>query len=156
MANIAQTVNVLQAMVLTDGAHMVLTPTYHVFAMNAGHQDAVSHPVHVVAEQARHESDAGSYRTVTTSVSSREGSALVSLTNLDVDRPATVTLALRGKAWEVAEATVLTAGSLQTHNTADAPTAVAPAAFDGASRDGEDLVVVLPPHSFATVRLSLG
>src|SRR5690625_3996449 len=42
MANIAQTVNVLQAMILTDpdSGALVLTPTYHVFAMNAGHQDA--------------------------------------------------------------------------------------------------------------------
>ena len=49
MANIAQTVNVLQAMILTDpdtGA-LVLTPTYHVFAMNTGHHDAAALAVHL-------------------------------------------------------------------------------------------------------------
>ena len=156
MANIAQTVNVLQAMVLTDGARMVLTPTYHVFAMNAGHQDATSHPVHVVAADARHRGEAGEYPTLTTSVSSREGSALVSLTNLDVERGGTVRLDLRGRDWSVSGATLLAAGSLQAHNTVQEPTAVAPAAFDGARREGDTLVVDLPPHSFATVELALG
>ena len=41
MANIAQTVNVLQAIVLTDGIASSSRPTYHVFEMNKGHQDAV-------------------------------------------------------------------------------------------------------------------
>src|SRR2546430_8631071 len=40
MANIAQMVNVLQAMILTDEAKMVLTPTYHVFRMYVPFQDA--------------------------------------------------------------------------------------------------------------------
>ncbi len=40
MANIAQTVNVLQAVILTEGEKMLLTPTYHVFEMYKGHQDA--------------------------------------------------------------------------------------------------------------------
>ncbi|GAB3468590.1 alpha-L-arabinofuranosidase C-terminal domain-containing protein [Kineococcus endophyticus] len=155
MANIAQTVNVLQAMVLTDGAQMVLTPTYHVFAMNAGHQDATSHPVQVTAADAAYEGEAGSYRTLTTTVSSKDGSALVSLTNLDVDGPATVRLDLRGKGWEIARARVLAAPSVQAHNTAQAPDAVAPASFDGARKDGDTLVVELPPHSFATVELTL-
>ncbi|WP_432520823.1 alpha-N-arabinofuranosidase [Kineococcus sp. SYSU DK006] len=155
MANIAQTVNVLQAMVLTDGPTAVLTPTYHVFAMNARHQDATSHPVQVVAEDARHEDGTGSYRTLTTSVSSRDGSALVSLTNLDLERPATVRLALRGRDWQVSGATLLTAERPQAHNTAEDLSAVAPAPFDGARREGDVLVVELPPHSFATVDLSL-
>ncbi len=121
MANIAQTVNVLQAMVLTDGARMVLTPTYHVFAMNAGHQDATSHPVQVTAADAAYEGEAGSYRTLTTTVSSKDGSALVSLTNLDVDGPATVRLDLRGKGWEIARARVLAAPSVQAHNNGGRP-----------------------------------
>ncbi len=52
MANIAQTVNVLQAMLLTDDTGLVLTPTYHVFEMNKGHHDATAVPVHVVDRQA--------------------------------------------------------------------------------------------------------
>ncbi|MEW1958186.1 alpha-L-arabinofuranosidase C-terminal domain-containing protein [Kineococcus sp. NPDC059986] len=155
MANIAQTVNVLQAMVLTDGARMVLTPTYHVFAMNAGHQDATSHAVQVTSADAAYEGEQGSYRTLTTTVSSKDGSALVSLTNLDVEGPATVRLDLRGRNWEISRARVLAGATVQAHNTVDAPDAVAPASFDGARRDGDTLVVDLPPHSFATVELTL-
>lgn len=39
MANIAQAVNVLQSVILTDGADMLLTPTYHVFKMYKDHQE---------------------------------------------------------------------------------------------------------------------
>src|SRR5215210_2037616 len=52
MTNIAQTVNVLQAMILTQGDDLVLTPTYHVFEMNKHHQDAASLPVHFAAPAA--------------------------------------------------------------------------------------------------------
>ena len=52
MANIAQTVNVLQAVLLTDGEHLVLTPTYHVFEMNKDHQDAAALQVHLATEAA--------------------------------------------------------------------------------------------------------
>lgn len=46
-ANIAQAVNVLQAMILTEGDRLVLTPTYHVFAMYTAHHDAVLRPARV-------------------------------------------------------------------------------------------------------------
>ena len=39
MANIAQTINVLQAVALTDGEDMLLTPTYHIFKMYKDHQE---------------------------------------------------------------------------------------------------------------------
>jgi alpha-N-arabinofuranosidase len=45
MANIAQMINVLQAMIVTDREKMVLTPTYHVFKMYAAFQDATFVPV---------------------------------------------------------------------------------------------------------------
>jgi alpha-N-arabinofuranosidase len=53
MANIAQTVNVLQAMILTDGAKMILTPTYHVFEMWKVHQGATMLPLHLTSENYR-------------------------------------------------------------------------------------------------------
>ena len=48
MANIAQTINVLQAMVLTRGEELVLTPTYHVFDLYKVHQDALLLPIEIV------------------------------------------------------------------------------------------------------------
>ena len=51
MANIAQTINVLQAMILTDKEKMLLTPTYHVFEMYKVHQDATLIPVELKAPE---------------------------------------------------------------------------------------------------------
>jgi alpha-L-arabinofuranosidase len=88
MANIAQTVNVLQAMILTDpetGA-LVLTPTYHVFAMNRAHHDAASLAVTFRGEMPLREVAGANLATVSASVSTRGDTALVSLSNLDAQR----------------------------------------------------------------------
>jgi len=57
MANIAQTINVLQAMILTDKEKMILTPTYHVFEMYKVHQDAVLLPTDLHAEDYQPDSE---------------------------------------------------------------------------------------------------
>jgi alpha-N-arabinofuranosidase len=157
MANIAQTVNVLQAMVLTDGDALVLTPTYHVFEMNKGHQDATSLPVHLRADGARRPVGDTELETVSVSASVKDGTVLVSLSNLDADRSAEVTLDLRGGRIGEARARILTADRLQAHNTPQTPEAVAPRAFDGDGVRALDrgLGLTLPPHSFVTVRAPL-
>src|SRR5690606_13664323 len=99
MANIAQTVNVLQAMVLTDDdGGLVLTPTYHVFEMNKGHQDATSVPVHLVEAPEAVEVGDDRLAPLSISASTKDGRALVSMSNLALDREATVRLDLRGRA----------------------------------------------------------
>ena len=156
MANIAQTVNVLQAMVLTDGDNLVLTPTYHVFEMNKGHQDATNLTVHVTGRGARQTADDREFETVSVSASLKEGRALVSVTNLDLHEPAEVRIDLRGAAWEPGAARILTAPSAGSHNTVADPATVSPREFHDVHRDGDALVVVLPAHSFATVEVVLG
>ena len=92
---------------------------------------------------------------VSGSASVKDGVALVSLSNLDLDEPRTVRLDLRGRAVDAVEGRILTAGAIADHNTAQAPDAVTPAEFAvGAPVDGI-LEVELPPHSFATVSLTL-
>ena len=90
MANIAQTVNVLQAMILTDGDALVLTPTYHVFEMNKGHQDAstVGRPPRVTEEPAPGGRRSSLTRCSASSASTKDGSVLISFTNLDAEEPA--------------------------------------------------------------------
>ncbi|MEV6109930.1 alpha-L-arabinofuranosidase C-terminal domain-containing protein [Streptomyces sp. NPDC051940] len=155
MANIAQTVNVLQAMVLTDGDALVLTPTYHVFEMNKGHQDADALTVHLRAEDAVRQAGDAELETLSASASVKDGTVLISLSNLDADEPAEVTLDLRGGALGAAEARLLTADRPQAHNTPQAPAAVAPRPFDGVKATDGGLTLTLPPHSFATVRAPL-
>lgn len=158
MANIAQTVNVLQAMVLTEGEQLIRTPTYHVFEMNKGHQDATSLPVHlrVAAGGSRSLPDGKELDTLSVSASHKDGALLVSLTNLDAEAGAEVTLDLRGGAVGTPTARILTAETLQTHNTAEAPDAVAARPFDALTQErGGGLSLRLPPHSFVTVSAPL-
>ncbi|WP_433281438.1 alpha-N-arabinofuranosidase [Pseudonocardia xinjiangensis] len=160
MANIAQTVNVLQAMILTDDdGGLVLTPTYHVFAMNKGHQDAASVPVHLVEKPAAVTVGDDGLDPLSVSASTKDGKVLVSLSNLALDTDTTVRLDLRGRAVTAARARILTADEPQRHNTTAAPDAVAPADLAVTLRPGAlgaaELVAVLAPHSFTTVELDL-
>jgi alpha-N-arabinofuranosidase len=155
MANIAQTVNVLQAMVLTDGDALVLTPTYHVFEMNKGHQDATSLPVHLRTRNARRRVGDAELQTLSASASVKDGELLVSLTNLDAEESGEVTLDLRGGGIGEPVARLLTAEKPQAHNTGDTPTAVAPRPFDAVKATDQGLTLTLPPHSFVTVRAPL-
>jgi alpha-N-arabinofuranosidase len=161
MANIAQTVNVLQAMILTDpeSGALVLTPSYHVFRMNVGHHDATALRTHVDAPDARREVDGQPLDLLSVSASTVGDSALVSLSNLDAERSVSVLLDLRGRVVLGQEGRILTADSLGAHNTADDPEAVTvrdhPVETDEGGF-GQGLRVVLPPHSYVTVSLGLG
>ncbi|HEX8510800.1 MAG TPA: alpha-L-arabinofuranosidase C-terminal domain-containing protein, partial [Propionibacteriaceae bacterium] len=88
--------------------------------------------------------------------STKNGQALISMTNLEADAAQTVELDLRGLEFEVQSARVLNAPRVQEHNTAARPDAVAPQPFDGLSRQGRRLTVELPAHAFVTLQLGLG
>ncbi|MBO0885455.1 MAG: alpha-N-arabinofuranosidase, partial [Mycobacterium sp.] len=155
MANIAQTLNVLQAMILTDDTEtLVLTPTYHVFEMNKGHQDAISVPVHLIAQPDEIELGEDRLSTVTASGSINDNTFLLSISNLSADSDLSVELDLRGRAVRSPRARILTADKPQEHNTSAAPAAVSPREFD-VTLDGARLRAELPRHSFATVELDL-
>lgn len=158
MANIAQTVNVLQAMLLTDpdtGA-LVRTPTYHVFEMNAGHHDAAALAVHLKGDVPVREVDGGPLALLSASASTTGDTALLSLSNLHADEPQMLVLDLRGREVTGHSARVLTAPTLGAHNTPDTPDAVAPVTFDGVRPHARGLEVELPPHAYVTVSLTLG
>jgi alpha-N-arabinofuranosidase len=155
MANIAQTVNVLQAMLLTDGDALVLTPSYHVFAMNKGHQDADSLAVRLPEPPPVRRVAHTDLATFHASASRRDGRLLVSLTNLDHEHSLAVELDLRGARPGDPAATVLTAAALNAHNTPQDPHAVRPGPLDDARIEDGVLHVRLPRHSFATVDVPL-
>ncbi|MCA5894237.1 alpha-N-arabinofuranosidase [Isoptericola sp. NEAU-Y5] len=155
LANIAQTVNVLQSMLLTDGARLIRTPTFHAFAMSTGHQDATALPVRERSPRAHHVVGGTPVATVSASASTKDGAVLVSLTNLDPDAAATVRLDLRGAVVADPVGTVLAADDPAAHNTVDAPDTVAPRPLDGVRLDDGVLVAELPAAAFATVRLTL-
>jgi len=152
MANIAQTANVLQAMVLTRGAEMVVTPTYHVFEMYRVHQNATLLPTGLICDDYAF----GEERMPAISASASrdaDGVVHVSLCNAHAHAEIPLRCGLQGITASAVAGRVLTAPALNAHNTFESPAAVAPVAFDGARlRDG-GLDVVLPPRSVAVLEL---
>jgi alpha-N-arabinofuranosidase len=151
MANIAQMVNVLQAMILTDGPRMVLTPTYHAFELYIPFQDATFLPADIRTPRYR----LGDVNVPAVSVSAArdtQGRIQFAMVNLDPNREAVVRARVEGANPNVGEGRVLTATALDSHNTFDAPNAVAPAPFSG-QREGDFIVFRLPPKSVAVVAL---
>jgi alpha-N-arabinofuranosidase len=156
MANLAQAVNVLQAVLLTDPATdaLVLTPTFHVFEMNTGHHDAAALAVHLKGVEVL-ATATGPLPVVSASASVTGDTALISLANLHHAEPRTLLLDLRGRSVTGHRARVLTAPDLASHNTAADPDAVAPAEHAEVARDPRGLRVVLPAHAYVTVALEL-
>lgn len=153
MSNIAQMMNVLQAMILTDGPKMVLTPTYHVFEMFKVHQGATSLPVDLATPDYVN----GSTHIPQVSASaSRDAKGLVHLTlvNTDPDHPIRVACSIAGAHGATVTGRVLTAPTMQAHNTFDAPDAVKPAPFSDFSLSADSLGVTLPSKCVAVLEIS--
>ncbi len=152
MANIAQMVNVLQAMILTDGDKMVLTPTYHAFEMYKVFQGATSLPVRLATPDYAFNGEAIPAVSAT-AARDAAGTVHLALVNVLPRDSATVTCSLVGLAPKRADGRVLTAPALDSHNTFDAPNTVAPQAFTGAAIAGDRLTVPLPAKSIVVLDL---
>ncbi len=87
MANIAQTVNVLQSVILTDGDKMVLTPTYHIFKMYKEHQENTLIGSYITSEMQYSKEDKREYPIITESASVDENGVIYStITNSSADK----------------------------------------------------------------------
>ncbi len=151
MTNIAQMVNVLQAMILTDGAKMALTPTYHVFQMYIPFQGATWLPTEINAPEYKLGNDSVAAVSVS-AARDTEGRLQLALVNLDPNREAVVTTTVNGAKAGGAVGRVLTSKTMDARNTPDVPEAIAPVKIS-ASRKGDALVLRLPPKSVSVVRL---
>jgi alpha-N-arabinofuranosidase len=152
MANIAQTVNVLQAMILTQGEKMLLTPSYHVFEMYAAHQDATMIPVDVQSE--RYEHAGYSVPAVSASASVDASGALhITLSNANPHKDIPVKAWVRGMKAGRVSGRVLQGAAMNAHNTFETPNAVQPAAFTGAQQVGEGIEIALPRMSVVALEV---
>ncbi|WP_454715576.1 alpha-N-arabinofuranosidase [Caulobacter segnis] len=151
MTNIAQMVNVLQAMILTDKDKMVLTPTYYVFKMYLPFQDATFVPVSF---------DAGTYtqgdvklpRIDATAVRDTNGKLWLAVTNLDPVKSATIVPKLAGAEAASAKGQVLTAPRVDAFNTFETPNTVSPKPYT-AKTTAKGLTLDIPPKSVVVVQL---
>lgn len=157
MANIAQTVNVLQAMILTKGDEMVLTPSYFVFRMYKDHQDGTLLPIDL--ESPKYSHDATSIPAVTASASrDAEGVLHLSLTNANPNESVEVTCELAGtSAGKVSAAKiaaeVLTAERMAAYNDFGKAAEVTPVDFSGAKVENGKLSIDLPAKSVVMLRI---
>jgi alpha-N-arabinofuranosidase len=152
MANLAQIANVLQSLVLTQGDKLVLTPTYYVFDLYQGHQNArsltveVSSPNYVYGEQ---------HLTAVNASASRDSTGIVHITlvNLDPARGISVRASLAGIKFQRVTGQVLTAGKFNDINDFDHPPVVRPSNFNGATKQGDDLLIEMPSKSIVLLAL---
>jgi alpha-N-arabinofuranosidase len=151
-ANLAQAVNVLQALILTDKEKMLLTPTYHVFDLYQVHQDAqllplqFASPDYVLGGEKILALNASASKT-------KEGVVHISLVNLDATHALKIETALPGVSWKTVTGRVLTSAKVNDYNTFDKPNNVKLAAFVGAKKRGDKLAVELPPRSVVVLEL---
>jgi alpha-N-arabinofuranosidase len=149
MANIAQMVNVLQAMILTDGGRILLTPTYHVFRMYVPFQDATSVPVAFEGGFYTHR-DVALPRVDAIAARDTSGRLWLALTNLDPDRPVTVEARFTGVTPTSAAGETLTAPRVDSVNTFEMPDTVAPRPITAQVRGGT-VALTLEPKSVTVV-----
>ncbi|MET3724405.1 alpha-N-arabinofuranosidase [Sphingomonas trueperi] len=151
MTNIAQMINVLQAMILTDKEKMVLTPTYHVFRMYVPFQDAQAVPVSF---------DAGTYthdgvtmpRVDAIAARGKDGKLWLAVTNLNAGKPARVAVKFAGVTAKSAAGEVLTAAKVDAVNSFEAPNTVVPKPIRGSVAKGA-VTLELPAKSVAVVEI---
>ncbi|WP_084583057.1 alpha-N-arabinofuranosidase [Sphingomonas azotifigens] len=151
MTNIAQMINVLQAMILTDKEKMVLTPTYHVFRMYVPFQDAQAVPVSFSAGTYT-QGDVTMPRVDAIAARGKDGKLWLAVTNLDAGKPARVAVTFAGVAAKSATGEVLTAAKVDAVNSFAAPNAVVPKPIRGTVAKGA-VTLELPAKSVAVVQI---
>ena len=145
MANIAQMINVLQAMIITDKEKMVLTPTYHVFRMYLPFQDATFVPVTFDAGAYTH-GDITLPRVDAIAAKDAAGTLWLALANVDPNRPAAISAHVSGLTARTAAGETLTGPAIDSVNTFEAPKTVTPKPIT-AQVQGDRLNVTLEPKS---------
>lgn len=147
MSNIAQMVNVLQAMILTDGPKMVKTPTYYVYDMYKIFQNATSIPF--TLNTTKYSMDGKDLPAVTASLAQgTDGRLYMALVNLDPVNDANIDLKLNGEINTILAGRILTAKAINTKNTFDNQHAIEPEPFQSWAND-----FVLPAKSVVVVTL---
>jgi alpha-N-arabinofuranosidase len=141
MANLAQTVNVLQAVILTNEEKMILTPTYHVMNMYKVHQDALLLPTTI-----ENNPKYGELSAISVSASRNENAKTnISLVNIDIDKA--VEVEIDGGEFSNMSARILTSKRVRDHNTFDNPNHIKPAEFKDFKLSKGKILVKIPPIS---------
>ncbi|MCC8095997.1 MAG: alpha-N-arabinofuranosidase [Tannerellaceae bacterium] len=153
MTNIAQIVNVLQSMILTNGPQMVVTPSYHIFEMFKVHQDAIHLPLDLVCDIETVRDNREVPMLSVSASKNKEGVIHLTLANIDLDQANEVTLDLQSHKTATVNGRILTAASMNDHNTFENPELVKPTAFHGAKIEKGQLKINMPPKSIVVLEV---
>jgi alpha-N-arabinofuranosidase len=152
MANLAQCINVLQAVILTNNEKIILTPTYHVMEMYNVHQNAVLIPLDVTSND--YQFGDSKLKAVSASASrDKNGIVHISLVNMDVHNTQDVSIDITGLQARSVIGRILRSDKLQDHNSFDNPEKIKPATFNGANLAGSSLTVKMPAFSVVVLEI---
>ena len=151
MANLAQTVNVLQSLILTNKEHVLLTPTYYVFDLYKVHQDAKLIPIQFNSPDYVNGSDKIPALSVSASKDST-GAVHVSLVNIDANKSLSIQTSIDGT-WKSVTGRILTSDKINDYNSFDNSKKVIIKPFNGARLQGNNLSIELPAKSVVVLEL---
>ncbi|MFV8391252.1 alpha-N-arabinofuranosidase [Flavobacterium sp. LB2P6] len=146
IANLAQCVNVLQAVILTDKTKMLLTPTYHVMQMYSVHQDAKLLPITIKSPLYTHNGETLPALSASAS-KDKNGLIHISLVNIDAKKEHKIEIDMQELGIKNVTGTILASPKLQDHNTFDNPTKIKPAVFKGFETKKGKLEITIPAFS---------
>jgi len=152
MANLAQTINVLQAVILTNKEKIVLTPTYHVMEMYNVHQNATLLPLKLTTDDYK----LGDEKLPSLSASASKDSAgivHISITNVNAHTQEGVTINIDGMKFTKVTGRILSSSKLQDDNTFDDPDKISPKTFAGATLKDNIISLRMPPFSVVVLEL---
>lgn len=152
MANLAQAINVLQAVILTNEEKIILTPTYHVMEMFNVHQDAKLLPLTVKSNDYVFNNQKLPAVSASASVDN-SGAGHISLVNIDANKSQEISITLNGSKFKNVTGRILASGKVTDHNTFEAPSKVQPQQFKDAKFENGVLKVKLPPVSVVVLEL---
>ena len=152
MANLAQIINVLQAVILTKEEKLVLTPTYHVMEMYNVHHDATMLPLKVTSNKYILGKD--TLIAVWASASKdKNGSTHISLVNVDAKQAQSISININGANYKTVSGRILTSDKMQNYNSFENANKIVPAVFNGAKLNGSNLNLNIPPFSVVVLEL---
>jgi len=152
MANIAQIVNVLQALILTDKEKMILTPTYHVFDLYKVHQDAIFLPFKLESED--YELDGKKIPSLhATASKDSTGLIHISIVNVNPEKSLKVSCGIEGVTSKQISGKILTSENMQDHNTFEQPDNVKIKEFKQFKIEDDKILIDMPSKSIITLEI---
>ena len=153
MANLAQCINVLQSVILTQGDKMILTPTYYVMQMYNVHQNATLLPVTITSENYI----LGSEKLPAISASAskdKDGIVHITLVNIDPDKTHKISLNLNGGKFAKVMGSVLASANVNDYNTFEEPKKIQPKAFKDVYLENNNIAINMPSASVVVLTLN--